>query len=192
MMLIAICERWQTPVPNMLRRISYSALPLLVLLLALVRPAAALSCIPMTPAEQLQRTQIVLTGTVTETSGEWAVVAVDRYYKGTGPAKVTVKSDITWGPNLAVGAPWLLYINIGERGEWNLGLCFDSRTLSSGFPLTQAETELLGPGSPPEPDAAGAPASGGRLWLWGGLTVAAGLAALLILRSRKAGRGQAE
>src|SRR5690606_37372184 len=144
---------------------------------SIARPASALSCLPVNLSDHIERAHVIFTGTVGDTSGEWAIVDVDRYYKGSGPAKVTVKTDGTWGPFLTPGEQCLLFVTVDEKQVWDLGLCGASRQISAGQPLTQAETDLLGTGTEPDAGADG-PKSRQPAWLlWGAGAVAAGLIA---------------
>lgn len=154
------------------------------------QPAAALSCMPPDPVEHLEHAHIVFTGTVGNTSGEWAVVDVDRYYKGNGPAKVTVRTDVTWGPFLTSGEQWLLYVNVGDRGVWGVNLCSSSRLISGGQPLSQDELDLLGPGVEPEPSPERASSGSSRLLIWGAGAVAAVALAFAVGRLTTVGRGR--
>lgn len=175
-----------------LSRLVLLPIGVLVVVLMLARPAAALSCMPMNAAEHVARAHVIFTGTVGETSGEWAVVDVNHYYKGGGPAKVTVKTDTMWGPFLATGEQWLLYVTIGEKNVWDLGLCGASRPISTGHPLTQEETELLGEGTVPAADAEPPPSGRSTVLIWGGAGIAAAAVAFGLIRLTKAGRGQAK
>lgn len=161
-----------------------------VMLAAVAEPVAALSCMPLSIAEHVARSHLVFAGTVGDTSGEWAVVNVDRYYKGTGPAKVTVKTDRTWGPFLTRGEQWLLYVTVDEHGIWSPGLCGVSRQISPGQPLTHEEADLLGAGSEPEAGPELPEPSRPALLAWGlaaGVAVGAVLGAL---RLTAAARGR--
>ena len=135
---------------------------------------------------------MIFAGTVGDTSGPWAVVNVDRYYKGTGPAKVTVKTDTTWGPHLVHGEQWLLFVHVDEQSVWNLGLCGVSRPLTAGQPLTQEEMAWLGDGTEPTagPEQPQTTSPHALIWGAGGITAVAII--LGALRLTRVGRVRAK
>lgn len=143
--------------------------PILALLLALIAvathvPAAlALTCVPFSAERSVERSDVVLVGTVHSIDvnhASKAEIAVDRYLKGSGQALVTFESvTMSWAGGWSedqIGQEWLFFLEV-EGNAFLEPACSGSHPLDGkyGDPASIQEVEALtGEGSPPAPNEA--------------------------------------
>ena len=131
--------------------------------------AHALSCAMPDAAASVERSDVVVVGTIVEASERdsegylgpgmrsRAEVAVERYLKGAGPAKVTVDSaTAAWAGGWDeedIGQRWVFFLQ-GEGDHYDEQACSGSFALENeGHPLSRERVEAVtGPGVPPEPE----------------------------------------
>ncbi|MEX2598138.1 MAG: hypothetical protein WD533_00610 [Dehalococcoidia bacterium] len=165
----------------------------IVLLIGAVQPpsAQALSCAMPTATGSIDRSDIVLVGTIAEggdlepegslgtgTSAS-ATVEVERYLKGSGPSLVTVHSvTAAWAGGWNeddIGQRWLFFLQ-GEGRELDEPACSGSTSLEHDNPwISLEEVEAItGPGVAPEDGGGDAAASSSA-----SLAIGAGVSAFL-------------
>lgn len=131
-------------------------------LLAVHRPAHAVICDVVTPAEQVRRAAVVLTGKI-EAIGEVVkldepmpvipvTLTVERVHKGeTAPSSTIYLVPVADAPKLRVGERWLLFLSRSPEGNLKAGPC----TLSARVPAGMSVTPLFWPVLYPVRTAAG-------------------------------------
>lgn len=167
-------------------------LSLVVVVAAPSQPAWACSC-AYTPAEQDERAQRTVTGTVTQVTDEAIRLTVDSVVKGDARVGETLglrvnRSEVSCGHAFQVGSRYQVNANDGATG-----LCIGVRPLpaasapipTSADPASAAAT----PAAPTPAVAEPAPEPTSRSWLVPGallLVIAAGLVAVALRRRRSA------
>ena len=149
-----------------------------LLLPASVRPAYACSCAALTPEEHVDNANIVVIGTVirlidsteqfpaapeksegtgiASTPDVDAVVTVERYLKGSGPAEIVADDPPSGGlcgflDQASLGQRYLLFLT-GEASPFNTHLCSGStQIVDNQFnqQFLQDVEAITGPGIPP-------------------------------------------
>lgn len=129
-----------------------------VLLALPAAPVGALSCLH--PLDRVDRMEILLKGEIIGVPrSHWAEVAVERYYRGIGPAKLYVEfrgtgGDPTyhWAHTPVAGTTLLLEVRTDSNGYFN-GPCDLYTPFEAESPDLQQVLTLLGEGSQPDPNA---------------------------------------
>lgn len=175
-----------------------------LVLLSPAAPASACSCVVGTPADHLERADVVFVGTLTESSDGATdtvgyVFDVDTVFKGeVGTRAEVASSESSAACGLAgmkVGSSYLMFV--GSTGSALRGdLCGGSQRAKAG--LVQRIEALAGPGVPPSTvgPATTAPTDGPTrsgtdsggvpiLWYVGGGALGLGLGAGLLLARRR-------
>lgn len=139
-------------------RLLLTILCLSAVMLALpAAPASALSCLH--PLNRIDQMEILLKGEIVGLPrSHWAEIAVERYYRGTGPAKLFVEfRGITGGPaynwaHTPVAGTFLLEVRSDAKGYYN-GACDLYTPFETESPDMQKVLAQLGAGEPPDPYA---------------------------------------
>lgn len=143
---------------------------------------------PASISENTARADVVVSGTITALTDKYALLGVERYYKGQGPDTLKVTGRIS--PNsyssvdleLTKDARYLLFLKGDPKDTLQANACNGSRILTNG--LSQEEQSGLGTGAIPSAK----PASVQDRNVLPGYALAAGLAIALflyLLRVRK-------
>ena len=173
-----------------------------LLLPAGLRPAYACSCVGYSPEEKVANADVIAIGTVSRifdnpytipdpkrTNGEVtlqdvdAVVSVERYLKGTGPAEIVADDPQSGGgcgifEELSVGSRYLLFLT-GTTSPFTTNLCSGSLPIEGPGRWTLAVSEefaanaleevqaITGPGTLPQdsPPPSQSPTDDGIPWL---------------------------
>lgn len=160
----------------------YLAALLAALTLTFQTTSTLASCAPpATVAENTARADIVITGTITDTSNSYSLITVETYYKGQGADFLKVTGRIS--PNsyssvdleLTKGAKYLLFLKGEPKDILQANACNGSRILTNG--LSREEQSGLDTGATPSAKPA---AVQGRDSM-SGYALAAGLTAALLL-----------
>lgn len=197
-----------------------AAIAIAVLLLpASVRPAYACSCAILSPQEYVDNADVIVIGTVVRiinTTEQFpaieeksdgiiadvdAVVAVERYLKGTGPIEIAVDDPPSGGTcgfisERSLDQRYLLFLS-GQARSFKTHLCSGSTNLAGIYRVEQQEHQFLqevqaitGPGIPPTGSTPPTEQQGGDTpWLaiiiGSSLTATALLAASALLLRRR-------
>ncbi|MEU8080401.1 hypothetical protein AB0B31_33710 [Catellatospora citrea] len=157
----------------------------LVVVVSPAQPAWACSC-AHTPAEQDQRAQRTVTGTVTQVTDEAVRLTVDSVVKGDATVGETLglrvnRSEVSCGYDFRVGARYQVNANNGATG-----LCVGVRPLPAASAAVPTATAVPPSAAVPTPALAEpAPVRTSRWWLAPGallVILAAGLVAVALRR----------
>lgn len=151
------------------------------------RPAAALSCVR--PIDRLDKMDLVIQGTITEIpQKQWALVKVERYFRGTGPEHIQVEyrgiggdfgSDrYAWAQTPVQGMNAIIELGKDAQGYYTqpCGLILPVEPESDEVKQALA---ALGEGTAPEPgtsEPSPSEPAGGSALLWFGVGAGALLA----------------
>jgi len=124
----------------------------MILVVVTAPPAAACSCMSSSVADQLDRADVVFTGTVVAPTGDIepeggpidVTFRVERSYKGTvdaEPVVETTSSGASCGLDTPISGPYLVFAHENAGGLVDAGLCSGTRRLSGDVP------QELGPGT---------------------------------------------
>jgi len=144
------------------------------------RPVAACTCVTFTAQEYVNKSAVVLTGTLTKFElysgpatferegdryidnsdrfGDSAHFEVQRYLKGSGPMDVVIGEDRACGYDMSefIGAEYIVFIQV-QDGRFMDSFCNGSGPIADAFRFTLAEVEAItGPGIAPDESLASA------------------------------------
>lgn len=143
-------------------------LPLPIVLALLFAPlqtlsdtAYACSCLPQTVEERVEGSDLAFVGKIVRFEGAWPVFAVERYYKGSGSAEVSVSDPLGGGASCSYfdeggvvdeEREYLVFARYAGDYGYSTSLC--SGNVSSDiahYDAAVAEVaSITGPGQPPD------------------------------------------
>ncbi len=150
-----------------MRTLATATLPIPIVLALLFAPlqtlsgtAYACSCISQTVEERVEGSDLVFVGTLVRLEGAWPVFAVERYYKGSGSAELTVSDPLGGGASCSYfdqegvvddERDFLVFAYFGASG-YSTGLCSGNAAADNlGYDSYVAQIiALTGPGQPPD------------------------------------------